>query len=259
MHKPVVLVGVGEMGGVFARGFLRSGYPLIPITRATDMHEVAKELAIPELVMVAVAEGDLHGILETLPQAWRTRVGLLQNELLPRDWQRHRLPDPTVISVWFEKKKGQDARVILPSPVYGPHAPLIHAALTSIDIPCRILASEDELLEELVIKNVYILTSNIAGLKVGGTVGELWQRHRALAEQLAHEVIDIQEWLNARSLPRAHLIAGMVAAFDGDPEHRCMGRSAPARLQRALKLADEAGLEVPGMRAIASTQAPAGV
>ena len=42
----------------------------------------------------------------------------------------------------------------------------------------------------------------------------------------------------------------MLEAFAGDPEHRCMGRSAPARLARALKQADEAGLPVPTLRAI---------
>jgi hypothetical protein len=42
----------------------------------------------------------------------------------------------------------------------------------------------------------------------------------------------------------------MVEAFDGDLNHNCMGRSAPARLQRALQLADEAEIELPTMRKI---------
>jgi len=44
----------------------------------------------------------------------------------------------------------------------------------------------------------------------------------------------------------------MVNAFNGDPEHGCMGRSAPARLERALMLADEHGLDLPGLKQIAS-------
>ena len=36
MKSPVVLIGIGEMGGVFARGFLRAGYPVYPATRVTD-------------------------------------------------------------------------------------------------------------------------------------------------------------------------------------------------------------------------------
>jgi hypothetical protein len=40
-------------------------------------------------------------ILIGIPSVWRDRLVLLQNELLPRDWQAQRIPNPTVISVWF--------------------------------------------------------------------------------------------------------------------------------------------------------------
>jgi hypothetical protein len=38
---------------------------------------------------------------------------MMQNELLPRDWAIHDFIDPTVISVWFEKKKGMDSKVLI--------------------------------------------------------------------------------------------------------------------------------------------------
>ena len=63
MKKPIILVGVGEMGAVFARGFLRLGHPVFPVTRATDMSEVAASVANPEAVLVAVGEKDLQSIL----------------------------------------------------------------------------------------------------------------------------------------------------------------------------------------------------
>lgn len=250
MNRPVVLVGVGEMGGVFARGLLRADFPVYPISRRNDPEQIAASLPEPALVLVAVAEKDLHPVLETLPDSWRDRVGLLQNELLPRDWERHGLTDPTVISVWFEKKPGQEPKVIMPSPAYGPQAETLCQALAAVDIGCRIVADEAELLHELVLKNVYILTTNICGLETGGTVGELWLRHRDLAEKVANEVIDIQESLTGRQFEREPLIEGMLTAFRGDPDHKCMGRSAPARLQRALEQADEAGLDVPTLREI---------
>lgn len=256
MKPPVVFIGIGEMGSVFARGFLRLGHPVYPLTREMDIDVMAAALPDPELVMVAVAEGELHAILENIPPTWHDRIALLQNELLPEDWQRHKLKQPTIISVWFEKKKGQDSRVIIPSPAYGPRATLLQQALATLGIPCRILASEDELLRELVLKNVYILTSNIAGLRVGGSVGELWEQHQTLATGIANEVMDIQQALTGTTLPRAELINGMVEAFRGDLEHKCMGRSAPARLQRAIRMADTYGLAVPRMREIqASMQA----
>jgi ketopantoate reductase len=254
MKTPVVVIGIGEMGGVFARGLLRSGHPVYPVTRDTDLVEAAGELPSPELVLVAVAENDLHAVLEQLPPVWHSRVALLQNELLPRDWEQHGLEQPTVISVWFEKKPGQDAKVLIPSPVYGPHADILHASLAAIGIPARILQSKSELLFELVVKNVYIVTTNCAGLVTGGSVSELWSEHRELAEAVAREVISIQETLACASFDADALIRGMLAAFEGDPDHKCTGRSAPARLTRALQQAAAAGLAVPRLREIAVRQ-----
>lgn len=252
MKKPIVIIGIGEMGGVFARGFLRSGHPVFPVTRNMALEKVAEELTDPELVLLAVAEKDLHGGLETLPSAWHSKLVLLQNELLPGDWQQYSYTDPTIISVWFEKKKGQDAKVLIPSPAYGPHAELLKTALGNIDIPVRVLNDESELLFELVRKNVYILTTNIAGLKTGGTVSELWSQHRDLANNVATEVIQIQEKLTGVKLEPDHLIAGMTEAFEGDPDHKCMGRSAPARLQRALQLASKHQLTLPVLESLQS-------
>jgi len=255
MKQAVVIIGIGEMAGVFARGFLRAGHPVYPVTRDMNMHELARELPGPALVLVAVAEDNLHSVLDGIPAPWRPRLALLQNELLPGDWRRHGLEQPTVISVWFEKKKGRDFKVIIPSPCYGPDAELLHSALTAMGIPCRIVSDSDELLYELVRKNVYILTSNIAGLAIannngGGTVSELWAGHQDLARRVATDIIAIQESLTGSTLDHERLIAGMLEAFDGDPHHGCMGRAAPARLQRALTQAAEGGIDVPALHDI---------
>lgn len=236
------------MGAVFARGLLRLGHPLYPVTRSTDMQELAAALPDPELVLVAVAEKDLQPTLERIPQSWKARLALLQNELLPQDWSA--LAEPTVISVWFEKKRGMDSKVIIPSPAFGPKAQLLADALAAIAIPARVLADANELLFELVVKNLYILTSNIAGLRTGGTVGELWEQHRDFARQVAEEVIVIQEALTGDRLDRERLIAAMVRAFQADPAHQCMGRSAPARLARALEHGEHYGLELPTLHAL---------
>ncbi len=249
MNKSVVVVGLGEMGSVFARGFLRCGYSVHPVTRDMEMQTVANEVKLPELVLIAVGEAGLQQQLTLLPDSWRDRLVLLQNELLPQDWLQHEL-NPTVISVWFEKKKGQDSKVIMPSPVYGQHALVVSDALASIDIPANLLSSESELLHALVVKNVYILTTNIAGLEVGGNVGQLWRQHRELAMAVASEVIHLQETLTGAAFDRDKLIAGMVAAFEGDSEHMCMGRSAPGRLQRALSQAIEQGLSLKSLHRI---------
>ncbi len=248
--QETIIIGLGQLGRVFAGGLLRTGCAVIPVNRGGDISAIATAHPEPALALVAVAEPDLHGVLAALPQSWKNRVGLIQNELLPRDWQAHGIENPTVISVWFEKKKGTDAKPLIPSPAAGAGADLLVRALASIDIPARRVESGAELLFELVRKNVYILTTNIAGLKTGGTVSELWQNHEAFARQVADEVMDIQDWLTGVKHDRAKLIAGMLEAFDGDPSHGCTGRSAPARLARALQHADAAGLAVPTLRAL---------
>ena len=37
MKQPIVIVGIGELGGVFARAFLRNGWPVYPITRSMNI------------------------------------------------------------------------------------------------------------------------------------------------------------------------------------------------------------------------------
>jgi len=248
MKQPIVVIGLGEIGSVFARGLLKLGHSVIPVTRDMSLDIAATEMSAPLFVVVAVAENDLHPVLEQIPQQWQDRIVLLQNELLPRDWQKYswtKSNPPTVISVWFEKKKGQDSKVLIPSPIYGSHAQVIHDALATLDIPVDVLKSEEQLALELVIKNVFILTTNISGLilEAGTTVDTLWQQHQDLATAVANDVIDIQEYLTGLNFNRAQLIDGIVKAFNGDLEHKCMGRSAPDRLKRALTLAKEANLK----------------
>ena len=248
--KPVVIIGMGEMAGVFARGFLRSGFPVYPVTRNMDIQQQAKNIPEPELVLIAVGEADIQSALSNIPEQWKNRLVLLQNELLPNDWLQHQL-DPTVISVWFEKKKGQDFKVLIASPAYGRAADVVVNSLDSIDINARKLNSAEELLFELVVKNVYILTTNIAGLKTGGTVSELWENHQDTAQAIAAEVISLQEKLTCQNFDTDKLIDSMLIAFQGDPDHNCMGRSAPARLERALQLATQHQLDVPVLQGIA--------
>lgn len=252
MKKPVGVIGVGEMGGVFARGLLKLGHPVYPVARGQNLAQAAKDAPDLLSVIVAVGEKDLQPVLDAVPGQWRDRLVLLQNELLPKDWLSHQLNNVTVISVWFEKKQPNDFKVIIPSPVHGPQSTLIADALGTLKIPVKILKSERELLFELVLKNLYIVTTNVCGLKAGGTVGELWEQHRDFARQVANEVLDIQFQLAGQEFDRAQLIAGMLQAFDGDPQHKCMGRSAPARLQRALVLAKEFKLAVPALEDIST-------
>jgi len=250
MENPIIVIGMGELGSVFARGFLKLGYPVQGINRTMSMQKMAEKIPNPTAVLIAVGESDIHQTLADCPAAWQQDVILLQNELLPRDWQAANISDPTVISVWFEKKKGMDTKVVIPSPVYGKHARLIFDALSTLDLPVLQLDSAEELEYELVRKNLYIVTTNVAGLEVGGVVSELSMNHADVMNAVASDVLDVQDWLTGTTNNREKLINGMLDAFLGDPQHKCMGRSAPARLARAIEFADQAGLEVTKLREI---------
>ena len=219
MKKPIVVLGIGELGSVFSRAFLKNNHAVYPITRSTDIDELKASID-PELILVCTAEGDLQSALSSIPTEWKDRVAMMQNELLPRDWESHNFTNPSVISVWFEKKKGIDSKVLISSPAFGPKAQILADSLALIDIPAHVVANENKLLFELVLKNLYILTTNIAGMAIGKTFNDV------------------------------ELEQGMIKAFEGDLNHGCMGRSAPARLDRALELANEFNLEVPTLQKI---------
>lgn len=255
MKKPMIVFGIGEIGSVFARGALKLGHSVFPVTRDTNIAELAELVPTPQCVVVAVGEKDLQQALTSLPDVWRDRVVLIQNELLPNDWAPHQLQNPTIVSVWFEKKPGQDSIVVVPTIAHGPNAVFLQEALATLSIPVDIVESEEQLLFELVRKNLYILTTNISGLKTGGTVNELWTHNESVARNVADDVLKLQEALTDSQLNRNALIEAMLTAFNGDPNHKCMGRSAPARLERALQLAEEYNLSVPTLVEIAKLRA----
>ena len=251
MKKPIAVLGIGELGSVFARAFLKNNYPVYPITRATDIDELKVSID-PELILVCVAEGDLQSALSSIPSEWKDRVAMMQNELFPRAWEAYNFTNPSIISVWFEKKKGMDSKVLISSPAYGAKAQILCDSLALIDIPAHVVANEDALLFELVLKNLYILTTNIAGLVIepGANVDDLRNNNLALMRDVSKDVLTLQAQLTGQSFDENQLEQGMIKAFEGDLNHGCMGRSAPARLNRALELAKEFNLEVPTLQKI---------
>jgi len=81
MKNPVMVISMSEMGSVFARGFRRVGHPVFPVVRGMDMASVAAVVNAPELVLIAVAEADLHSVLQHIPSTCSERLELLPKEL----------------------------------------------------------------------------------------------------------------------------------------------------------------------------------
>jgi hypothetical protein len=254
-EPPVVVVGMGQLGTLFAQGLERAGRRVVPVTRRVSPSAIAKEIHEPALALVAVAENDLPAVLDSLPAVWRSRVGLVQNELLPRDWGSRGIVDPTIAVVWFEKKPDQPLRVIRPTVVAGPARHLLSEALRRLEIDVRASLPGAPLLFELVAKNLYILTTNCAGLETGGTAGELLGKHRGLAMRVAEEILDVQEALAGQALDREGLLADLEAAVAADRAHVCRGRSAGPRLSRLLSNARSRGIRTPTLEGLTAHQA----
>lgn len=256
----VIVQGIGELGGVFARAFLKSGFAVVPLRRG-DSPEALASTTDPDLIVVAVGEAELSSVLESTPESWRDRLFLIQNELLPNKWAL--LSDaghtPSVGVIWFEKKPAIVPHEIQPSILSGPHAELISDTLSTIGLASTVVDSES-LVAALVVKNLYILTANLAGLKlqsegIQATTGDLAQNHRHLAESFAKDALKIQFALLGNQVANeSSLMDAMFEAFLADPEHKAMGRSATARLKRALDAASANAIDVPTIAELSATQ-----
>ena len=250
MKQPVAIVGVGEIGTVFGAGFLRLGYPVFPVIVGMNLAEEAERAGPVALALVAVRVEDLPQALGDLPADWRECVGLVQNEMLPVDWEQEGIAEPTVSAVWFEKRSGKEPAPYFPSPVFGPRSELMITAWKANGLEAYPLSSADELLYELVRKNLYIISKNIAGLTAPGPVGELWRDHRKLFLQVAEEIFQIQEARAGVRLPRERLFEQFRSDVEALPTKGTAGGSARGRLMRSLEHADAAGLPVPTLRAV---------
>ena len=71
MNQPIVILGIGELGGVFAKAFLRNGHPVCPITRSTNISYLVDSIPQTELVLVSVDEKYFKSVIKTITAAWR--------------------------------------------------------------------------------------------------------------------------------------------------------------------------------------------
>jgi len=250
MKQPIIVIGLGQIGAVFAKGFLRIGHPVYPIIRRDSLVGAIKRTPDPIMVLVAVREEDLQPVLNQVPPAWHKHIALIQNELVPSVWEDAGIQDPTVVTVWFEKRKGKAPDAYFPSMIFGPQADLIADVFDKVNLPFELIKDEQELIFELVRKNLYILSKNIVGLVVEGTVGEAWVQNRELFEKVADEVFLIQCDLVGANLDKQRHFSRLVKDIETLPNAETTGSAAVARLERMLQHATSTALDVPTLQEI---------
>ena len=244
MKNHIIVIGLGQIGTVFSKGFIKVGHPVYPILRGEELNKVAKEIPLPLSVLVSVREEDLHSVLSEIPSSWKASVALVQNELLPMDWKLFKIQKPTIISVWFEKREGKRPDPYYPSPVYGPQSKLYVQSLEANNIPAETI-KEKELVFQLVRKNMYIISKNIVGLAHEGTVGEVLANHRSIFLDVAKEIFMIQNSLTDQELDRERVFSQLERDIKMLPEKGTAGSSAPSRLNRMIHHAKTNGIDVP--------------
>jgi ketopantoate reductase len=250
MRKPAVIIGIGQIGTVFAKGFLRLGYPVFPVLRGSSLSTCANEVTDPVTTLIAVREEDLHIVLEQLPLAWANSVVLVQNDLLPRDWEKHKIGSPTVVSVWFEKREGVAPTPYFPSPIFGPQDTLIRDVFRAVDLPQSIMSNYEAMVTELVRKNLYIISKNIVGLVAEGTVGEVWEQDQDVFFRVIEDVFNIQAALVEIVLDKERLLKQVADDIEALPDKGTAGGSAKARLTRMLQAADSVGINASALAEI---------
>lgn len=246
--NPCVIIGIGQIGQVFAVGLLRQGYPLFPINRGENPAEFADITTEPELILIAVGQENLATVLAALPDIWRHHIALVQNDLSPKHWQDAGIINPTLAALWFERRDNGAPRALLPTPIFGPKAAILAAALSEVRLPFRIVPSEDAMIFELALKDLFFLTTMIGGLKKGGAVGVLWKNYRDLVLAVAEEVLSIEEVRFSMPLPRQALFERLAAAFDAAPDMIVTLENPGSRLLTLLDLAEKNHLKVPTLR-----------
>lgn len=209
------------------------------------------ERSKPDAVLVATGEDDLDDVLRRLPPFARGRAVLIQNELRPEKWQKHKL-DPTICVVWFEKRKGKAPSIVLPTVLYGKHAALLDETLGVLELPRRTIEGRQELAHELVLKNLYILGLNLTGLRTGGVAKDLLGKHQELFLSVVAELLPIEKAalcetpsFSGTRLDEGRLLEDLEGAILADPDHTCSGRSAPRRLTRTLENAARLAVKTP--------------
>lgn len=243
--RDLVIYGLGELGQLYGAAALRAGMRVTPIIRASAPDQVLAALPSDVPVLVAVAENALDEVLPKLGQTRAESVILLQNELFPAQWQRHGLA-PTVLVPWLLKKRGTALTVARETPVYGRLARLVCELHAALDIPAVELSSEASLRQAIVEKYAFILTINALGVLRDRTLALWLQEDRGRVRALAEEATVLGAALCGEpAIDHARCIRAVEEGMHALATMTARGRSAPARVARALEHARTLGLSLP--------------
>ncbi len=96
------------------------------------------------------------------------------------------------------------------------------------------------------LKNLYILTTNIAGLTIelDSAVNDLYNNHLELMHNVLSYILKLQNALTNKTFDKYKLEQKIIKAFESDLKHKCICRLAHQRLKRTLELANQFQLNI---------------
>ncbi len=244
--RDIVVFGVGQLGQLFGSGALRAGMRVTPVTRSSDPEAVLARLPTETAVLVAVGEEALPGVLDVLGPRGAQAI-LLQNELFPSSWQA-RGYTPTVMVPWLLKKPGVALTVPRPTSLFGAQAALASTLHEALGIPYEVLPNAPALQQALVDKYAFILTINALGLLRDRTLA-IWLAEDPLrVRAVADEAARLGARLCGATIDRERATHAVLEGMRGLGTMSARGRSARARVERALAHAAQLDVEVANLR-----------
>jgi hypothetical protein len=247
----LVVIGLGELGKVFAQSALGAGVRVTPIRRQDDMAQRLRGLSPESPLLVAVGEEALLPVLDALPAERRDAVILLQNELWPTVW-RSRAMEPSVVLPWALQKPGLSRLVVGTSPVFGRQSALLCTLCAGAGIPSEPLRDELALMQALADKYAFILTINALGAWRDDVLGAFLQSASARVEALCREASALSAVLTGAPIDASRCLSRTLEAMAAMASVSARGRTAKVRVARALAHAHDLGVAVPTLEACAA-------
>ncbi len=160
MIKHFTVIGVGQIGGVFAQGALRLGARVQAFTRQRPLTS-QDQLEPDELIVVSTPEGEHERVFAAIPESLYSHVCLVQNELLLIGAEQ--LTSANWGMIWFSKKAGTGIDVCGTNAFVGPQAEAFAEVLRASNLEAETVraAERGRIAAE---KYAFILALNALGL-----------------------------------------------------------------------------------------------
>lgn len=249
--QEMIVVGLGELGQLYASAALKLGLRVTPLLRKSPREDALSGVSETAPVLVAVGENDLNQALSSLPAQRLAQLILLQNELFPSTWRAF-TPNPTVMVPWLLKKKGEPLLVARSTPVFGQHAELVEKLHVALGFQAERLPTAVALHQAIVDKYAFILTVNALGLIRDVTLGEWLSQGPEQVDAFAREAALLGERLVGQPVDLTQTLREVRSGFQHMGGMRARGRTAKARVLRAVEHATSFSFETPALQRLSA-------